>query len=110
MKWFGYIARLSQWGGVGYFTRSNGSYLTSLRLDGGGGVSTLWQLYKMIAMHNTCFHWYEGPNSGSLCGTGKLGKDDLKAYALCFLILFVSMSYVNIFRMSFKYFYSSYPI
>jgi hypothetical protein len=26
--WFGYIARLSQWGGGGYFTCSNDVYLT----------------------------------------------------------------------------------
>jgi hypothetical protein len=31
--WFGYIACLSQWGGGGYFSRSN---------EEGGGVRTLW--------------------------------------------------------------------
>jgi hypothetical protein len=35
--WFGYIARQSQWGGGGYFSRSNDFYLPSLRLEGGGG-------------------------------------------------------------------------
>jgi hypothetical protein len=35
--WFCYIVRLSQWGGVGYFTRSNDYYLPSLRLQEGGG-------------------------------------------------------------------------
>jgi hypothetical protein len=39
--WFVYIARLSQCGWRGYFTRSIDFYLPSLRL-GGGGVSTLW--------------------------------------------------------------------
>jgi hypothetical protein len=40
---FDYIARLSQWGGVGYFTRSNDFYLPSRRLeDMGGIVSSLW--------------------------------------------------------------------
>ncbi len=34
---FGYIARLSHWGGVGYFTRSNDFYLPSLRLEEGLG-------------------------------------------------------------------------
>jgi hypothetical protein len=38
--WFGNIARLSQRGVGGYFTRSNDFYLPSLRLEGGGGVST----------------------------------------------------------------------
>ncbi len=43
LEWFGYIARLSQWGGGGrgHFTRSNDFYLPSLRLEGGGVVSTL---------------------------------------------------------------------
>jgi hypothetical protein len=36
---FGYISRLSQWGGGGYYTLSNYFYLPSLRL--GGGVITL---------------------------------------------------------------------
>ncbi len=69
-------------------------------------------LYTTIAIHNICFHWYEGPNNESLCGTGtgKRGKDDLKSYTLCLLILFGSTSYVNIFRMSLKYLYSSYKI
>jgi hypothetical protein len=35
MVWFGYIARLSQRGGGGYFTRTNYYYLPSLRLEGG---------------------------------------------------------------------------
>jgi hypothetical protein len=35
--WFGYIARLSQWEGGGYFTRSNDFYLPLLRLEEGGG-------------------------------------------------------------------------
>ncbi len=34
---FGFIARLSQWGGRGHFTRSNDFYLRSLRGGGGGG-------------------------------------------------------------------------
>ncbi len=34
---FGYIARLSHSGGVGYFTRSNDFYLPSLRLEEGLG-------------------------------------------------------------------------
>jgi hypothetical protein len=37
--WFGDIARLSQWEGGGYFTRSSDLYLPSLRLGGGGGES-----------------------------------------------------------------------
>jgi hypothetical protein len=40
--WIGYIARLSQWGGGGYFTCSNDFYLHSLRREGVGKVSTLW--------------------------------------------------------------------
>jgi hypothetical protein len=39
--WFGYITRLSQWGGGGEFTRSNYFYLPSLSLEEGGGVNTL---------------------------------------------------------------------
>ncbi len=35
--WFAYIARLSQWGGGGHYSRSNYFYLPSLRLFGGGG-------------------------------------------------------------------------
>jgi hypothetical protein len=44
LEWFGYIARLSQWGGGRCFTRSNYFYLNSERLKegGGGGVRTLW--------------------------------------------------------------------
>jgi hypothetical protein len=37
--WFGYIARLSQRGGGGYFTLSNDFYLPLLRLEVGGGGS-----------------------------------------------------------------------
>jgi hypothetical protein len=33
LMWFGFIARLSQWEGRGYFTRSNDFYLSSLRLE-----------------------------------------------------------------------------
>jgi hypothetical protein len=62
--------------------------------------------YTTNAIHNKCFQWYKGPCGH--CGTGNLGKDDPKAYALCLLILFGSTSYVNIFRMSLKY--SSYKI
>ncbi len=48
MIWLGYIARLSQWGGGGYFTptpmRREGYfayfYLSSRRLGGGGGSET----------------------------------------------------------------------
>jgi hypothetical protein len=36
--WFGYIARLPQWGGKGSFTYSYDFYLE----EGEGGVSTLW--------------------------------------------------------------------
>ncbi len=39
LKWFGYVARLSQWGGGGYCTCSNDDYLPRGR---GGGVSILW--------------------------------------------------------------------
>jgi hypothetical protein len=40
--WFGYITRLSQWGGGGQFTRSNFFYLCRQGLSGRGeGVSTL---------------------------------------------------------------------
>jgi hypothetical protein len=39
--WFGNIALLSQWGGGGYFIRSNDFYLPSLRSEEGGWVSTL---------------------------------------------------------------------
>jgi hypothetical protein len=35
--WFGYIARLSQWGGGGVFLSFNDFYLASLCLGGGGG-------------------------------------------------------------------------
>ncbi len=35
-RWFGYIARLSQWGGEGIFTRSNDFYLDSLCVEGRG--------------------------------------------------------------------------
>jgi hypothetical protein len=35
--WFGYLARLSQCRGGGYFTRPNDYYLPSLRLEGGDG-------------------------------------------------------------------------
>ncbi len=35
--WFGYIARLFQWGGGGYFTRSNDFYLPSHAWMGRGG-------------------------------------------------------------------------
>jgi hypothetical protein len=35
--WFGYIARLSHWGGGGCFTRSIYFYLPYLRLEEGGG-------------------------------------------------------------------------
>jgi hypothetical protein len=37
MKWFGNIARLSQWGRGGGFPRSNDFYLPSLRVEEGGG-------------------------------------------------------------------------
>ncbi len=40
--WFGYIACLSQWGGVEYILGSNDFYLPSRRLEEGEGVSTLW--------------------------------------------------------------------
>jgi hypothetical protein len=42
---FGYITRLSQWGGGGYFTRSNDFYLPPRCLEeegGGKGGDTLW--------------------------------------------------------------------
>jgi hypothetical protein len=39
--WFGYFARLSQWGRGGYFNCSNDFYLPSLRLEKGVEVSTL---------------------------------------------------------------------
>jgi hypothetical protein len=48
--WFGYIARLSQWGGGGYFTY----YLPSLRLEKGvgqhpvDGVKRRWRGRKMV--------------------------------------------------------------
>jgi hypothetical protein len=49
------------------------------------------------AVHNIChntgprFYLCEDPNCGTHCGYGsQLGKDDLKAYALCLLILFVA--------------------
>ncbi len=43
INWYGlpYHARLSQWGGGGYFTRSHDFYLPFAALRG-GGVSTLW--------------------------------------------------------------------
>ncbi len=49
--WFGYIARLSLWGG-GYFARSNYLYLPSLCLEEGRGEvyqhPVLWTLFSGI--------------------------------------------------------------
>ncbi len=45
--WFGYIARLSQWGGGGLFPRSNDFYLPLLQVEEGGqGVGTLWSVFS----------------------------------------------------------------
>ncbi len=60
--WFGYITCLSQWGGEGYFTRSNDFYLPLLRLEEGWSVScgphdTISFCRKVFAMRiPTLFH------------------------------------------------------
>ncbi len=51
--WFGSIDRLSQWRGGRYFTCSNNFYLPSLRLEEGGGVSTLWIRITALRIRNT---------------------------------------------------------
>ncbi len=67
---FGYIARLSQWGGRGYFTCTNDFYLPSRRLEGGGGsapcgaYSFLLNLRNLaLLVHHAIFagilHYYE---------------------------------------------------
>ena len=47
-----YIARLSRWGGGGYFTRSNDFYLPSLRLEEGEGG----QHPVIMPSHATCIY------------------------------------------------------
>jgi hypothetical protein len=59
--WFGYIARLSQLCGGGYFNRSNYFYLPSM---GGGGVGTLCFGYtnnrNFIILSDDIFHLVSG--------------------------------------------------
>jgi hypothetical protein len=50
--WFGYIARLSQEGGGGYFIRSNDFFLPAFAALRGGEVSTLW-------LYGCCVGWGE---------------------------------------------------
>jgi hypothetical protein len=47
---FGYIVRLSQWGGGGYFIRSNDTLFAELRGSGGrGAIYSAVQLYDVLS-------------------------------------------------------------
>ncbi len=67
--WFGYIARLFQWGGGGYFTRSNNVYLPSLGLDeGGGGVRSVSTLCDSLIRYRQLLCTYTYNTRGRILG------------------------------------------